>query len=308
MLYVRLLIKKIMNILITGASGFLGREVLKGLGTLNDVKIDTIGRFDKSDIVCDLSFQKPTINNTYSKVIHIAGKAHSVPKTDEEKEEFYKVNHIGTKNLLDSLKGNLPKTFVFISTVAVYGKDYGEMIDESYSLEGNTPYAKSKILAEEEVVNFCKEYKINYVILRLPLISGENAPGNLGSMIKAIKKGYYFRIGKGLAKKSIVSSTDIANLICSLNQNKSGVFNLTDGIDPTFCDIENHIANLYDKKIISLPKALFISLAKIGDVIPFFIINTNKLNKITKSLTFSSEKAVRELNWKPKPALKNIIS
>lgn len=295
------------NILITGASGFLGKEIFKHLKDINEVNVDKIGRTKQSDIICDLSIKKPSINKFYSTIIHVAGKAHSVPKTKKEKEEFYKVNHIGTKNLLKSLKNKLPKTFVFISSVAVYGKDYGEMIDESYPLEGSTPYAKSKILAEGEVIDFCTEHNINYIILRLPLISGENPPGNLGSMIKAIKKGYYFRIGNGLARKSIVSSTDIANLICSLGYDKSGVFNLTDGIDPTFRDIENYIANLNDKKIVSLPKFLFTSLAIIGDLLPFFIINTKKLNKITKSLTFSNEKAIRELNWKPKPALKSIL-
>lgn len=294
------------NILITGASGFLGKEIFKKLEELKDSKLVTIGRSKESNVVCDLAIKIPKFNDSYNKVIHIAGKAHSIPKTDLEIQEFYKVNHVGTKNLLDSLKDNLPKTFVFISTVAVYGKDYGEMIDESFPLEGKTPYAKSKIMAEKEVINFSKKHKINYIILRLPLISGANPLGNLGTMMKAIEKGYYFRIGKGLSKKSIVSSTDIANLICSLDDNKSGVFNLTDTIDPTFREIEDYIAKLYNKKIISLPKMFFTSLAKIGDLLPFFIIDSNKLNKITKSLTFSSERAIRELNWSPKSALKSI--
>ena len=56
---------------------------------------------------------------------------------------------------------------------------------------------KSKIDAEAEVVSWCKKNDVEFLILRLPLISGPNPPGNLGALYKAIQKGYYFRIGKG---------------------------------------------------------------------------------------------------------------
>ena len=46
-----------------------------------------------------------------------------------------------------------PKALVFISTVAVYGCESGELITEEHPLEGETPYAKSKILAEEYLTN-----------------------------------------------------------------------------------------------------------------------------------------------------------
>ncbi|MCG8715418.1 NAD(P)-dependent oxidoreductase [Tenacibaculum finnmarkense] len=293
-----------MKVLISGSTGFLGKYIVQEFERLNYV-IDTIGRGRHSSIIADISKEIPPILNTYDFVVHVAGKAHSVPKTKEEKQEFYNVNHIGTKNLLNSLKGKKPKTIVFISTVAVYGKDYGEMIDESFPLLGSTPYAESKILAEQEIINFSKERNLNYIILRLPLISGINPPGNLGAMIKAIKKGYYFRIGKGLAQKSIVSSKDVAKLILTL-EGKSGIYNLTDGINPKFHEIEDYIARLFNKKITAFPKWIFSILAKIGDFIPFFIIDTNKLSKITATLTFSTEKAKKELNWNPKSALNNI--
>ena len=56
-------------------------------------------------------------------VIHAAGKAHSVPKTAFEKQQFYDINVLGTQNLLAGFeKIGLPKQFVFISSVAVYEK------------------------------------------------------------------------------------------------------------------------------------------------------------------------------------------
>lgn len=294
-----------MNVLFTGSSGFLGREIVNFFNQKRIYSITTVGRSKENTIVCDLSLSSPILNKQYEFVIHAAGKAHAIPKNKIEEKEFYNVNLEGTKNFLFALEQKPPNTFVFISTVAVYGLEYGEMINENHSLNGSTSYAISKIKAENVVINFCKKNNINYVILRLPLISGYNPPGNLGAMIRAIGKGYYFRIGKGKARKSIVSSSDIAELIPDL-YGKNGIYNLTDREHPSFSQIENHIAKLYKKNIFSLPEFIFKALALLGDIIPVFLINSNKLNKITKSLTFSDDKAVEELNWKPTSALEAI--
>ncbi len=297
-----------MEILLTGASGFLGKEIYQSLTKVKENNIITLGRSITNDFIYDLTKNTPEINKKIEIVIHASGRAHYEPKNETEIKEFYDVNTEGTKRLLKGLLKNVEqlKAFVLISTVAVYGKDVGNNISEYHPLEGKTPYAKSKILAEEEVQKFCDQNNINCVILRLPLISGANPPGNLGKMINAIKKGYYFRIGKGEAKKSMVSANDIALILPSL-YNKKGIYNLTDGLHPSFKEIEDYICKgLGRRKIITFPKFIFSILAKIGDMLPFFILNSNKLNKITKSLTFSDEKARKELNWKPSSALNAI--
>lgn len=293
------------NILLTGSTGFLGKEILSFLEKSNH-KVDTLGRSKKNTICCDFSSEVARLEKNYDVLVHVAGKAHVLPKKKEEYNEFLDVNYRGTENLLKSISGiDSISLVVFISSVAVYGLDYGENINEEFPLKGESPYAKSKILAEKAVIKFSKKKNINYVILRLPLISGINPPGNLKSMITAIKNGYYFRIGDGLSRKSMVSSTDIAKLIPHL-KNKNGIYNLTDRVHPRFKDVELKIADFFDRKIISLPKFFFLALAKIGDVLPFFIFNSQKLNKITKSLTFSDDKAVKELNWNPSSALDSL--
>ena len=144
-----------MELLISGASGFLGKEIINKLEASKSNSIMTIGRSVKNNIIFDFSKDETLlIDKKYDVLIHIAGKAHSIPKTKEEEEEFFKINHIGTKKILNSFNVAPPKTIVFISTVAVYGRDYGEMIDETHSLLGSTPYAKSKILAEQEIIKF----------------------------------------------------------------------------------------------------------------------------------------------------------
>ncbi len=284
------------NVLLTGASGFLGKYILEYLTELK-FNTDTIGRGKSADIILDLSQNVPAINKKYDLVVHCAGKAHIIPKTKEEEAEFYEVNVNGTKNLCKGLKISLPNTFVFISTIAVYGRDYGENITESEPLDGSTAYAKSKILAENMLEAWCKKNAVNLVVLRLPLVAGKESKGNFSDMIESIKKGYYFNITSNYARKSIVLASDVARLIPKL-EFKNGTYNLAGEKDYTFEEVSTIIAKqLNIKRIKKLPLNMVKIAANLGDVFSFLPINNKKLRKITSSLTISAEKAKRALNW-----------
>lgn len=200
-----------------------------------------------------------------------------------------------------------PRRFVLISTVSVYGREEGESIAESHPLNGATPYAHSKILAEAAVQEWCQAHGADWIILRLPLVAGPHPPGNLGAIRRAIARGRYFRIAGNRARKSMVLAEDVARLIPHL-EGKSDIFNLTDGVHPAFVDIEEAIADALGKNIpFSLPKAVVAMAAKGGDVINRlglpFPLTTGRLNKMAATLTFSDEKARRELGWDPRPVI-----
>ena len=286
-----------MKILLTGASGFLGNIFLTQWNKEHEVT--TLGRHDSSYVKCDLSKSVPVLKS-FDIVVHAAGKAHVIPKSALEENEFYKVNVDGTQNLLKALQTThpLPKTLVFISTVAVYGKDQGQLIDENTPLEPSTAYGKSKTAAEQLVLQWGQQYGVNTVILRLPLIIGPNPPGNLGAMIRAIRKGYYFRIGPGSAKRSVVRAIDIARFIPTLD-NVSGIFNLTDGYHPSIMEIDSLIGTSLSRKVRVIPMNVAKLLARCGDHFSLFPLNSNKLEKLTFSLTFSDQLARKKLNWNP---------
>jgi nucleoside-diphosphate-sugar epimerase len=237
-------------------------------------------------------------------IVHAAGKAHTIPANDQEAAEFRKVNLDGTKNLLSGIEksGFFPETFVFISTVAVYGLETGDSISEESPLKGETPYARSKIAAEQVVTDWCTERGVKYVILRLPLVAGTDAPGNLGQIRKAIAGGYYVRIKGNKARKSVVLAEDVARLLPDLS-GKQGIYNLTDGIHPFFSEIEAALSREAGKAVrFSMPFFILQWAARAGDWLPFFPVNSLKLKKMTSSLTFSDEKARRELGWSPRAA------
>lgn len=292
-----------MRTLLTGASGFLGNYIRKNFGD----NLITLGRRADNQIQNDLANEVPKLQQ-FDMVIHSAGLAHRIPKNPEEEQKFYQVNLVGTQNLLKGLDAceYPPKAIVFISTVAVYGIEEGEMISELTTPKPETPYGKSKHEAEIILQNWCNNHKVNLVILRLPLIAGGvNPPGNLGAMIQAIKQGYYFRVGKGLSKKSMVLATDVANLIPNISD-FSGVYNLTDGNHPSLSELDSYISEKLGKKVKSLPLGLLNFICKIGDCWSFFPINSYRLSKLNTSLTFDDSKAKKTLGWSPHPVIGNL--
>jgi nucleoside-diphosphate-sugar epimerase len=291
-----------MKYLLTGVNGFLGKYLVKSLKYQGD--LIQVGRSSSSDIFADFSNEIPPLPEA-DMVVHAAGAAHFIPKTPEEKALFHTVNVKGTQKLLNRLSENtnLPKTFVFISSVAVYGQETGHLIKEDAPLLGKTPYAVSKIKAEELILDWGKKYDVATFILRLPLIVGENALGNLGAMQKAIQLGYYFRVGKGESQKSMVLAEDIARLIPGLVDHEGGIFNLTDGVDPKISELDSAMASQVKKTVKVIPLAFIKPFAKLGDKISLLPINTYRLEKLIGQLTFDCSKAKTELNWTPRSVL-----
>lgn len=290
------------KVLLTGANGFLGREIIK---TLEDkLEFTTLSRNSGDYQVC-LDKETPNFKDNFNLVIHAAGKAHSIAKTENQKQEFFEINVIGTQNLLLGLeRSNVPDFFVFISSVSVYGEDFGYNIDEEHILGAKDPYGLSKIEAEKIIMRWCAKNNVICTILRLPLLVGPSPPGNLGAMIRAIEKGYYFNIGGGKARKSMVLAKDVASFIQQVVP-VGGIFNLSDGFNPNFNELSLAISqNRKKRKPLNLPNTMAIFMGKLGDLLgPNAPINSLKVKKINSDLTFSDNKARRLLNWTPQSVI-----
>lgn len=301
-----------MKVLITGSSGFLGNVIYTYLDTQFG-NIKTLGRNKSCVIQCDLAKQIPDLE-PFDLVIHVAGKAHISPKNENENQDFFNVNVRGTKNLLEGIANYkpLPKAFVYISSVSVYGCQTGIEISEECELRAQDSYGLSKIESERLILDWGKNNSIITTILRLPLVVGTNPPGNLGMMINAIKKGYYIRVDKGLTKRSMVLAQDVAEII-PIAYKIGGTYNLTDGVNHSFIDLEKAIQNSFfiKRKIYSIPLKIIKPIAKFGDFYEritnrVFPINSNKLTKVTSDLTFSDNLARKSLLWNPNNVLDHL--
>lgn len=293
------------KLLFTGGTGFLGRNIKPILDKTYNVT--TIGIMDADMIKANFVTGIPNLPERYDIVLHAAGKAHIYPKTEAERQAFYDVNLKGTIHLCEALeKVGVPKAFVFISTLNVYGDKPGNMdTEDERPLVGDSPYADSKIKAEQYLTEWAKKHNVTLGILRPSLLAGKGAPGNLGAMINGIRTGAYLSIAGGKAKKSVLMVDDIAHLV-PLVAEKGGIYNVCDDHNPSFGELEATIAKqLGKRKPISIPYCMAKCLALVGDVFSFFPINSKRLEKIVTSDIWSNEKAKRELGWKPMSVLEN---
>ncbi len=288
-----------MKLLFTGASGFLGKNIF---GLLQkDFDVETLGLKKINDYSVNLAERVPDFEKKFDAVLHASGKVYGATNKQSEQKFFFDINYQGTINLCKGLeKVGVPKYFVFISSVAVYGKTFGELITEDSSLQGNTPYALSKMKAEAFLTKWCAEHKVILSILRPSLIAGKKPEGSLGAMVNGIKTGKYLSVAGGKARKSILMAEDIARIL-PLLLDKGGIYNICDDIHPSFSELEKIICKQSgNPPPWSIPKWLAKVMAILGNLMGEKApINLTKLEKITTSLTFSNTKAKNRLGWKP---------
>lgn len=300
-----------MNILLTGASGFLGGYLYRQISRQH--RVTTLGRTSASSrhSICDLARETPVLpNEPFDLIIHAGGKAHSVPRTASERTDYEAVNVQGTRRLLDALHQQpmLPSAIVYISSVLVYGCSAGQCIPEDAPLNATDVYGVSKIKAENLLREWADQTGVCLTILRLPLVVATQPKGNLAAMQQAMRRGYYMGIGNGQARRSMVRADDVAAVLIR-SVGVAGTFNLTDGQHPTVRQLEQAMANqLGRRNIPTMPFAVAKALATVGDGVNGvlgrrFPFDSIVLQKLTNSLTLCDEKARQQLGWKPRPVL-----
>ena len=289
------------SILLTGHTGFLGSVIYKELK--KSFHVLTAGR----DASCDYNLDFSTwdgaleLKHSIEAIVHVAGLAHGKSISDEQMME---VNSASVGKLLKVAQLFTVNEFVLISSVAVYGKSYGLKINESNLPNPTNTYGKSKLLAENGVLQWASiDNGRSFLNLRLPLIIGPNPPGNLGRLLKSISSGSHVYLEGNKAEKSVVFASDVANFISqwlSQSQRISGTMNLCNETAPAFNWIENSIAESGDHSFqFRVPiKFLWVAVnwmrAKLNISIPL-------VGKLFYPLTFSDQLAREKFGYFSKP-------
>lgn len=320
-----------MKILVTGASGFIGQEIVK---ECQNSKLEVIGiishRVNKIvnqnnqannletwaiDITDNRSFSELEKVKNVDVLIHSAGLAHQFGETD--KEDFDLVNVQGTKNISELAVNLKVKQFILISSTAVYGafEETGDkhknanqgIFDENSKTNPQTLYAESKLEAEKICAEICEKHKIPLTILRLSPVIGEGNRGNVERLVKTIDKQKFVWIGGGENLKSLIYKKDVAGACVRLIEAKTGateIFNLS--AEPlTMKEFVREISERLPRSIlpISIPE-IFIKL--------IFGVNkktlkNKKVYKIEQTLekwlavdVYQSEKIKKKYNFTPK--------
>jgi len=277
--------------IITGISGFVGSNLSEYFSRI-DKTILGLSRSPKENEISynDLSLKE--LNKSKS-IIHLAGKAHDLKKTSEDKE-YFEVNTDLTKRLFDQFLISDCEVFIYMSSVKAAADIVVGTLTEDVIPNPITVYGKSKLAAENYLLS--KEIPKNkrVYILRPCMIHGPNNKGNLNLLYSFVSKGIPYPFGAYENKRSFVSVDNLCFIINELLENKmikSGIYNIADDIPISTNELVRIIgATIYKPvKFLNISKFFIDILAKIGDFIPL-PINSERIQKLTESYQVSNSK------------------
>ena len=325
-----------MRVLVTGATGFIGREIVSELLKKNIEVIQVSGPklesnsshenrfsdFYKADISNYDNFWELEKLDKVDAVIHVAGLAHQFGKI--EKAKFDAVNVEGTKNVARLAVRLKASQFLLISSTAIYGikksnhskNDISDLIiDENARCQPQTLYAESKLKAERVAIEICEANKIALTILRLAPVIGEENVGNTARLVEAIDKRRFIWIGDGKNLKTLIYKRDVARACVNILTEKKGateIFNLA--AEPiTMQEFVGEIATHLNKSIpkINLPPGLL----KIVFQLNARFLKLKKVDKIAETVEkwlsddiYSAKKIEEVYSFQPKFSIAQAIA
>jgi len=195
--------------LITGATGFIGRRLLRPgeralvrrpAGLENEV-VGALADPASLAVACA----------GIDTVFHCAGYAHAFSSSDPD--AHWRINFEGTRNLVNAAGEAGVKRFVFLSSVKAMAEPGDECVDEDWPGETNTPYGKAKRAAEDAVLEAGVRYGMHVVNLRLAMVYGRGGRGNLERMARAIQAGWFPPLPETGNRRSLVHVQDVAEVM-----------------------------------------------------------------------------------------------
>lgn len=211
-------------VLVTGANGFVGRAVVDRL-VADGVPVRAAvrgpaGRFGAATDVVEVGSIGPTNDWTpalqdINAVVHCAARVHQLrDQTGDPLAAFRAVNRDGTLTLARAAAAAGVRRFVFISSIGVNGAEtHGTPFRAGDPAAPHSPYAVSKLEAEAGLQSIAVGTGMEVVVIRPPLVYGPGAPGNFGSLLRAVNRGWPLPFGAIHNRRSFIAIDNLVDLV-----------------------------------------------------------------------------------------------
>jgi nucleoside-diphosphate-sugar epimerase len=293
--------------LVTGANGFIGRELCKELvrrnylitgATRSDSGHDSYPTVHIADV--GLNTDWTVALKGIETVIHLAARVHVMHEVSRDSlSEFRRVNVEGTENLALQAVAAGVQRMVYVSSIGVNGlqSKEGKAFLESDDPNPHNAYALSKWEAEQSLLCISAETGLEIVIVRPPLVYGANAPGNFEQMIKVLKRGIPLPLASVNNQRSLIYLGNLldALILCAVTSDAKGkTFLVSDGEDVSTPELLRRLGSAIERpaRLFSCPVALLRLAGQLTG-------KTDQIDRLLGSLQVDSNKIRSELSWTP---------
>lgn len=294
-----------MIVLVTGASGFVGRRLCERL--VEDGRFQVRGTTRRpysppagveSVLVSDLGPDTDWSSalSRVSVIVHLAARVHVMHDSSANPiGEFRRVNVSGTETLVRQAVASGVRRIVYLSSLKVNGESGTHSEADPPRPQG--PYAISKYEAEQVLHRFTREGGIETVIVRPPLVYGPGVRANFQALVRVVRSGVPLPFGAVRNGRSLVSLDNLVDFIitCITHPAAAGeTFFVSDGVDLSTAELIRRVARAFGRpaRLLSVPEPLLYAAAAVAG-------RGAAAQKILGSLRVDISKAKRMLGWAP---------
>lgn len=299
-----------MKVLITGANGFIGQNLVASLcknsehqvfsgfrhhppSTPNTPNYLVTGDLGNSANLQSLDF------SSFDCVVHTAGYAHRLNEPKQVATKQFQINNVeAVQNIAQLAKNGGVKRLVFISSIGVNGPMLANApISEHQSLNPIEPYGESKLQAEQRLIQVLSGSSCEWVIIRPTLVYGWNAPGNFARLLRIVERQWPLPFANIENQRSFISNDNLSHFISTCIEHPKAaneVFVIADGYDVSTPELISRLAlgMGVETNLLPIPKTVL----KLGAT----LLGKQKMyQQLCESYQVNIDKAKRNLAWQP---------
>jgi UDP-glucose 4-epimerase len=294
-----------MRVLVTGANGFVGHVLCAALihrgnavrGVVRRSATSTPAPWAVGDITEQTNWLLALTG--VDSVVHLAARVHVLTESAPDPlSEFRRVNVHATLNLARQAAAAGVRRFVFVSSIGVNGAEtLQKPFTDQDKAAPHSPYAVSKYQAELGLQVLAAETGMELVIIRPPLVYGFGAPGNFGSLMRWLKRGFPLPLGAIRNQRSLVALENLVDLIVTCITHPaaaSQTFLVSDGEDVSTTELLRRMGQAIGRPAHLLPvPASWLKLAAT------IVGKPDVAQRLCSSLQVDMTKTRELLGWTP---------
>lgn len=282
-----------MRVLVTGATGFVGRALVPILESEGH-KIRAANRAS-GPALDDVGADWRPLLDRCDAVVHLAAMVHVMKGASALAEKFHTVNVQGTARLAEQSAAAGVGRLIMLSSVKVHGET--GHLSESSPRTAVDPYGRSKRGAEDAVIEIGARTGMEVVIVRPPLVYGPGVRANFAALATAVKRGVPLPLGTIDNRRSLVGLQNLSSLLatCLVHPKAANEpFLVSDGEDLSTPELIRRMASVLGReaRLFPVPELLLRGMATA-------LGRGDEVRRLVGSLTVDIGKARQLLGWQP---------